>query len=314
MAFYFTCPYCFKKTLVDESLSGRSGPCASCGKTVVVPAAPASQPPAMQPVGAPNVVQPGTIRSPNKTLSWLLTTLAATIVIMVVGGAAIYLSLPTLSGLKARHDKAACMNNLRQIALALNQYAAQHGSYPPPIVYDDKGKPKHSWRVLILRELGQPSLYAQYNFDEPWDSPSNIQLLGNRCPRVYISPAIANSRNLAETNYFLVTGKNTVFPPSGSLRPSEVSDGLNKTLLVVESDNSIVEWTKPIDIDFSKLNSRIGATGPNTIGGVHQGGATSVFADGTPAWIPDDISPEMLDSLITPNGGEPVDPSQFELR
>lgn len=206
------------------------------------------------------------------------------------------------------------MNNLRQIAQALNAYATEHGTYPPPIVYDARGKPMHSWRVLILEQLGEYEMHSRYNFDEPWDSVENVELLGGRCPRVYISPAIANSRTNAETNYFLVTGGGTIFPASGPLAPDEISDGLSSTLLVVESENTIAEWTKPVDIDFAKLNPRIGALGQDTIGGNHDGGATAVFADGTPAWLPSDIAPTVLDSLISPTGGEPINPKDFDLR
>ena len=205
------------------------------------------------------------------------------------------------------------MNNLSQIENALNAYAAQHGTYQPPIVYDAKGKPMHSWRVLILEQLGEHDLQARYNFDEPWDSTNNVALLGGRCPRVYISPAISNSRSNAETNYFLVTGSGTIFPPSGPLGPQDLSDGAGNTLLVFEAENTIIEWTKPVDIDFRKMNPRIGNSGPNSIGGNHDGGATAVFADGTPAWLPDEIPPATLDTLISPAGGEPVDPTDFEL-
>ena len=39
MAIEFTCPHCQVKTLVEEEFAGQSGPCYSCGKTVVVPPA-----------------------------------------------------------------------------------------------------------------------------------------------------------------------------------------------------------------------------------------------------------------------------------
>ena len=315
MPFYFTCPYCFKKTLVDESLAGQAGPCVSCGKSVVIPAPPASHPAAARPVDSPTVrlASPSTLTR-RTALAWTLKGAGLVLGVLFFSGITIYLLWPTLEGLKTRRDKVACMNNLNQIARALNAYAAKYGTYPPPIVYDATGKPMHSWRVLILEQLGEAALHAQYNFDQPWDSQDNINLLGQRCPRVYISPAISGSRSLAEANYFLVTGPGTLFPASGPLGPQDIRDVPANTLLVVESDNTMIEWTKPVDIDFAKLNSRIGATGANTIGGTHPGGATVVFADGQPAWLPSDLAPVLLDALISPNGGEPVDPSRFELQ
>ena len=235
--------------------------------------------------------------------------------LLVMGGLVFYVFWPTLAGLKARRDKAACMGNLIQIANALNNYANIHGSYPPAVVYDAAGKPMHSWRVLILRELGEPTLYARYNFDEPWDSTNNAMLLGQGCPDVYISPGIpGGTRGVSETNYFLITGPGTLFPSNGPLGPNLISDPPGSTLLVVESDTRLVEWTKPVDIDITKLNPRIGATGPDTIGGTHVGGATAVFADGGPGWLPDDLPAAVLQAIISPSGNEPVNPAQFQLR
>ncbi len=315
MAFHFTCPYCFKKTLVDNSVAGQSGPCVSCGKVIVVPAAPVDHPAAVRPIDSPTVVvEPIPSVARRRLIALIVKMFGLTAVVLLCSGLTLYVLWPTLDGLKARRDKAACMNNLRQIAAALNAYAAEHGTYPTPVVYDAKGKPLYSWRVLILEQLGEHSLAAQFKMNEAWDSPTNVQLLGQHCPRVYISPAVPQSRSTAETNYFLITGPGTLFPASGPLSPQDIGDGLGSTLLVVESESALSEWSRPIDVDISKLNSRIGATGPNTIGGTHTGGATAVFADLTPCWLPDDLTPEILDALISPNSGEPINASQFDLR
>ncbi len=315
MAFHFTCPYCFKKTLVDEALAGQSGPCISCGKTVSVPPAPAAHPSAVRPVDSPTIVlEPTVSLARRRMLALFVKVCGMAAGVLLLSGLTMYVLWPTLDGLKARRDKAACMNNLQLIATALNAYAAEHGSYPTPTVYDANGKALYSWRVLILKQLGEHSLAAEFKLDEAWDSADNIQLLGQRCPRVYISPAVPVSRGVAETNYFLITGPGTLFPPTGPLAPRNIGDGDTNTLLIVESENTLAEWSRPIDIDVSKLNTNIGSTGPNTIGGTHSRGATAVFADATPAWLPDDLTPEIVDALISPNGGEPVDTTRFELR
>ena len=52
----------------------------------------------------------------------------------------------------------AVRNNLKQIGLALLEYHQKYGSFPPAFVADANGKPLYSWRVLILPELGRPTL------------------------------------------------------------------------------------------------------------------------------------------------------------
>ncbi len=311
MAFYFTCPYCYKKTLIDDSYAGQQGPCATCGKLITIPGEPPEKPETAQPIDGSYVAVEAN-RPEMRFVAYILMGLGVVAGIAIVTAVGAYLLWPTLIGLKERRDKVACMNNLQRIADALNNYAAEHGSYPPPVVYDDKGRPMHSWRVLILNELGYSNLYALYDFTKPWDSTENSTLMA-RCPEVFISPA-ANTRSGSENNYALVTGKGTLFPSSGPLGPKDVVDGTANTLLVVESQNNLNVWTEPVDVDFAKMSRRIGTGNPGSIGGNHQGGATAVFADGSPAWLADDLDPILLDSIITPRGGEPVDADDYQLK
>jgi hypothetical protein len=44
----FACPYCGLRTEVAEQYAGRSGPCAGCGRIIVVPS-PAPPPPYLPP-------------------------------------------------------------------------------------------------------------------------------------------------------------------------------------------------------------------------------------------------------------------------
>ena len=86
-----------------------------------------------------------------------------------------------------------CVNSLKQIALALYSYHDEFGRLPPAYVPDENGRPKHSWRVLILPHLlkndapgsdEMKRIYASYDFSEPWDGPHNRQL-ARRMPLVY---------------------------------------------------------------------------------------------------------------------------------
>jgi hypothetical protein len=232
---------------------------------------------------------------------------------LLLAGACFYLLWPTLESLKSRRDRMASLNNLQRIATALHAYALEYGTYPPPVVTDATGKPLYSWRVLILEQLGEANLAAAFRKDQTWDSPENVALL-LRCPTVFVSPTTLSTRTGAEANYALIVGRGTLFPDSGPLGVSDIPDGRDQTLLVVETSHTNSEWSKPWDIDISKLNTKIGARGPNAIGGNHPGGAAVAFADETPGWLPEDLSPTLLQALITPAGGEAISPTEYQIQ
>jgi Protein of unknown function (DUF1559) len=337
MPFYFTCPYCFKKTLVEDKYSGQTGPCACCGKTVTLPEilTPAATTPALSTselflLGRPSITDsaasPTTNQVPianTKVVSVKPITLNSREIakrrIMVSSGVALCLLLVGYFGWQSvryftssnlfvqwqlQHDRTVSMNNVARIATALNAYAARHNSYPPAVVYDANGKPMHSWRVLILSELGEPALFNQYRFTEPWDSEHNVKLM-TQCPAVFISPFVIRGKSTSESSYSVVVGNSTLFPDPQSSNANSIPDGSNRTLLVVEAANPIHEWTKPIDVQAN-------GTGPIKLGGLDPGGFAAALADGQPVWIPAGTAAGVIDAMLTPNGGEAIDTSRFQ--
>ena len=92
-----------------------------------------------------------------------------------------------------------CINNLKQIGLAMHNYHAMHKTFPPAYTVDKAGKPLLSWRVLILPYLEQDALYKEFHLDEPWDSEHNRALI-DRMPATYRCPDAARSRRARQDN------------------------------------------------------------------------------------------------------------------
>lgn len=307
MPYYFTCPYCFHKTLISEQLGGRSGACVGCGKQVTIPPAPPPRRTDIAP--AENRFTPSyeNVR-PRRVSPRAAKAVILTLALIPVAVLAVWTLGPHLLQLKARRDLTACQQNLKRIAKALNAYAAAYGTYPPPVTRDAKGKALHSWRVLLLPYLGEQRLYAQYDMTAGWDAPQN-SFLQAQIPGVYVSPANARPA-IGESSYMLITGTGTLFPPTGPMSPQNIRDGAGNTLLLVETNNSRIPWTEPVDLDLAILPAQIGALGG--IGGTHQGGATAVFADGEAAWLPSDMTKSVLDSLVSPASGEAIQGSWYK--
>ena len=81
-----------------------------------------------------------------------------------------------------------CVNNEKQIGLAIHNYISVHESFPPAYTTDKAGKPLLSWRVLILPYIEQDALYKEFHLDEAWDSPHNKALIA-RMPAPYRCPS-----------------------------------------------------------------------------------------------------------------------------
>src|SRR5918997_1599426 len=70
-----------------------------------------------------------------------------------------------------------CLNNLKQIVLALHNYEQAHKALPPAYTVDATGRPLHSWRTLILPYLEQEPLYRAIDLSKPWNDPANARAL-----------------------------------------------------------------------------------------------------------------------------------------
>lgn len=188
-----------------------------------------------------------------------------------------------------------CSNQLKRIAVAMHNYHEAHGKFPPAIGYGPDGKTPHSWRVALLPFLGQAELHKKCNFKEPWDSPNNTKLL-EEIPAAYRCPKVDGDSTCS--SYFVLTGPSTVFSgPEGTSR-SDIIDGTNSTLLVVEAKRDI-PWTRPADIPYD-----LGEPLPK-LGGMHSGGSYASFADGSVRWIADSTPEKDLRALCTKAGKEP---------
>jgi serine/threonine-protein kinase len=223
--------------------------------------------------------------------------------------------LPAAAGLDAElvHDvdairehsyRAADANNLRLIALAMQNYHNTYGHLPPAVVVGRDGQPLLSWRVELLPFLEQNNFYREFHLDEPWDGPHNAPLL-DRMPRLYSSPKKSADRSPHDTYYQVFTGEPAEAPFGGGRVPKfrDFTDGPANTFLVVEGGTA-VPWTKPADLVYS-------AKGPlPKLGGTLEGGFNAAFGDGHVFFVKRSRPEAELRALITPAGGEQVRPDR----
>lgn len=200
------------------------------------------------------------------------------------------------------HHRNRCSVNMRQIARALGAYHDEYGCFPPAYVVDGRGRPAHSWRVLILPYLGREDLYFAYNFSERWDGPGNRTLI----PRMPSAFACETSEDTTSghTSYLAIAGAGTAFPGAKSSDLGKLGDGVSRTIMVAEVAESGVLWTEPRDMDIATMSFHIDDAGHPSISSRRHERPAVAFADGQVQRLDRSMKPETLRALVTIHRGD----------
>lgn len=179
-------------------------------------------------------------------------TLVEVLVVIFIVLVLVALLLPAVQSAREAGRRLQCVNNLKQLGIALNGYAAAEGTFPPGLVCDG-----YSLFGPLLGYLDQRQLYNAINFDVPasfalHDDPSiardaNHTALITRLGVLYCPSEDVSSRmppHAKTTNYAGNTGygfedrssrREGVFDDSkASVSPSRIADGLSNTVALSE--------------------------------------------------------------------------------
>ena len=246
---------------------------------------------------------------------WLSLSFAS----LVLGGLLIPGSMGSHRGVSSRNS---CLNNMKQILLALNNYESAHGAYPPPYVADADGKAMHSWRVLILPYLEHAALFKKYRMDEPWDGPNNRELWEDM-PEVYRCPGCDACKRLGvkpfgdvpanSANYFAIVGENSAWSAATKRTRQELRARGADTLLVMEHTGKREPWTAPVDLTEEAAVSALrdgGVPGHPTLSdgwfwtSVSQFGRIGGTSDGHGRFLPHTMTEEQARAALAIGGAD----------
>lgn len=203
---------------------------------------------------------------------------------------------PVIEESRQAAKSAMVRNNMRQIALAMHNFHDVNSSLPPAA--DGKGAGL-SWRVHLLRFLGENALYEKFKLDEAWDSPTNRPLV-DQMPKVFES---ATPGEKGKTRFVSFAGEGALFGQSKGPSFADVRDGTSNTLLFVEAglDKGVI-WTKPEDLPFNPSDPR------PALGQFAGQKFLAAFVDGSVRTLNLSLDKDTLKAIITIAGGEMVDP------
>jgi prepilin-type N-terminal cleavage/methylation domain-containing protein/prepilin-type processing-associated H-X9-DG protein len=174
-------------------------------------------------------------------------TLVELLVVIAIIGILIALLLPAVQAAREAARRTHCINNIKQLALAIHGFSDAHRQLPPGYFSNNPGIPNNStwcrsggkkvvtglggslpaggnqgapWTVLILPYTEQSALYEQLDFTVPFQDTSNqmtppndkivIPLSMFQCPSDVRLITNANPDSLKWNSYFGVQGGGTV--------------------------------------------------------------------------------------------------------
>ncbi|MBI5761704.1 MAG: DUF1559 domain-containing protein [Planctomycetales bacterium] len=132
-------------------------------------------------------------------------TLIELLVVIAIIAILIALLLPAVQQARESARRAQCLNNLKQIGLAMHNYESTYRMFPTRTTGTANGRRRHALMPRLLPYLDQDSVYNQYNFNDHWYDPSNanvqkIQIAAFKCP------STPSNNRMATTTYMGFSG------------------------------------------------------------------------------------------------------------
>jgi prepilin-type processing-associated H-X9-DG protein len=267
-----------------------------------------------------------------------LTTRSSAPAIPLVGGAdmssvavvavLVALLLPAVQQAREAARRTQSKNNLKQLGLALHNFADTFNHFPQGTIPSKKLKPeeRQSWLVEILPYLDQAPLYNQMNVNlresAQWDGDDLKPSIELDIP-MFINPSHQKSHRAGEpatTDYVGWAGvgkdaptekckddKKGIFGYDRVTRFRDITDGTSNTVMVsdvVAKDRG--PWAQGGTSTIRALTTKPYVNGPDGIGSPHVGGFHVLMADGSVRFVSQNIDEDTLEALATRAGGEDI--------
>ncbi|QDV36098.1 DUF1559 family PulG-like putative transporter [Tautonia plasticadhaerens] len=253
-------------------------------------------------------------------------TLIELLVVIAIIGVLIALLLPAVQAAREAARRAQCLNNLRQMGLALHGYHDTAGHFPPGGWLRRPGEPMRwlAWSALLLPNLEQPDLFDAMNLAVAHDHAAN-GTAARTVLDVYLCPTSRRDDDRVDgrgaCDYGGIYGERITSPNNPPKGPmlydrafpvAAIRDGTSQTIFIAEDsawgDGQWIYARNVFDQAFA-INTAPGFE--NDIRSDHPGGALALLGDGSARFLKETIALRPLAALCTRAGGEVISADQY---
>ena len=236
------------------------------------------------------------LRRPAFTLFQLLIVIA--ILAILLG-----LLLPAVQKVREAAARSQSMNNMRQIAIAIHNYADTNNGVLPPGI-DDNG---FSTAAYILPYMEQNNLFNTIDFKKSIDDDANATAR-KTVIKTFLTPAdsiLSVKNEWGPTNYLY--NDQAFMPIAMKMRfPASITDGTSNTILSGETLKGNGD-AKPVDVHRKYVllkKEDLKATGPNT-GVEYFKDGKNIAGDRCASWMDGRFLQGRFNGRLQPNDERP---------
>jgi prepilin-type N-terminal cleavage/methylation domain-containing protein/prepilin-type processing-associated H-X9-DG protein len=190
-------------------------------------------------------------------------TLIELLVVVAIIAVLIGLLLPAVQKIREAASRLQCLNNLKQLGLALHHYQDVNGTFPPGQVRAPyaRWKVNHGWAVFILPYIEQQTLSDAYHWEQALAAPANQFVVARPLKNFWCPSAPEQDRydwthglfhsyggKGACGDYAPTWGVDPILTNPGVLVPNcttkmtDITDGSSNTILLTEDAGRPQAW------------------------------------------------------------------------